>query len=51
VAEEVALCTQFWRRWVKVGGLGKAFDAQTTAQLVIAWREEAWRIVIASPWG
>jgi ketosteroid isomerase-like protein len=49
VGEGVAFCTQFWRRRApgqKAGG----FDSQTTARLVLAVREEGWRIMIAAPW-
>ena len=49
VAEGVALCTQFWRRRAPVRRVG-AFDSQTTARLVLALKEEGWRIMIAAPW-
>jgi ketosteroid isomerase-like protein len=49
VAGEVALCTQFWRRRA-LGRKTGDFDSQTTARLVLALREEGWRIMIAAPW-
>lgn len=49
VGEGVALCTQFWRRSAP-GRDGDTFDSQTTARLVLVWRSEAWRIMIAAPW-
>lgn len=49
VTDGVALCTQFWRR--RTPGRKKgAFDSQTTARLVLARREDGWRILIAAPW-
>jgi uncharacterized protein (TIGR02246 family) len=49
VGEEVALCTQLWRRRAPDRG-PDVFDSHTTARLVLAQRQDVWRIMIAAPW-
>jgi hypothetical protein len=49
VCDEVALCTQFWRRSSDGPG-ASSYRGSSTARLVLR-RGRRWEIVIASPWG
>jgi ketosteroid isomerase-like protein len=49
VAEDVASCTQFWRRSSSGTPIGGYEDA-TAARLVLARSARRWEIAIASPW-
>ncbi|HEX4306455.1 MAG TPA: hypothetical protein VHZ54_10480 [Solirubrobacterales bacterium] len=46
---DVALATQFWTRRSRPSG-SEAFEAPSTARLVLGRCEKRWEILIASPW-
>jgi ketosteroid isomerase-like protein len=49
VSGDIALSTQFWRRHSRPDSSTR-YEQSSTARLVLAVEEQAWKIVILSPW-